>query len=90
MSISRKGQSPGTLLNTAESARRCAKAFSSEVDTASCEENASKQKLEPGSDSIRTGRLPAVLNTPLTIIVLSPLTGDVFLGRIPELAEFGR
>jgi hypothetical protein len=32
------------------------RAFSSEVDTGSCEENASKQKLEPGSDSIRTGK----------------------------------
>jgi hypothetical protein len=29
--------------------------FSSEVDTGSRKENASKQKLEPGSDSIRTG-----------------------------------
>src|ERR1700751_2888956 len=32
------------------------RAFSSEVDTGSSDENASKQKeLEPGSDSIRTG-----------------------------------
>jgi hypothetical protein len=30
-------------------------AFSSEVDTGSREENASKQKLEPGFDSIKTG-----------------------------------
>jgi hypothetical protein len=32
------------------------RAFSSEVETGSREENASKQKLEPGSDSVRTGK----------------------------------
>jgi hypothetical protein len=31
-------------------------AFSSEVDAGSREENASKQKLEPGADSIRTDK----------------------------------
>jgi hypothetical protein len=34
--------------------RRCIRAFSSEVDTGSRPENASKQKLEPRSDSIAT------------------------------------
>ena len=35
-----------------------AKAFSSEVDTGSRQENASKQKLEPGSDAIRAEQAP--------------------------------
>jgi hypothetical protein len=42
--------------------RRAAKAFSSEVDTGSREENASKQKLEPGdsnrTDKARTQNIP--------------------------------
>src|ERR1700761_7387887 len=41
-------------------------AFSSEVDTGSLEENASKQKLEPGSDSIRTGNALALCREGLT------------------------
>jgi hypothetical protein len=33
-------------------------AFSSEVDSGSREENASKQRMEPGSDTIRTDKAP--------------------------------